>query len=88
MRGSRGRDYGGNTPPLPPPPPENHKVSIEISVDPHFPWKKVGNPPPPPPPGKCWTPAGTSVRPGTFKNYSFLLKKLSITENKLRTNVK
>ena len=27
------------------PPPENHKVSIEISVDPHFPLKNVGPPP-------------------------------------------
>ena len=65
---------------------ENHKVSLEISVDPHFPWKKVGHPPPFF--LKCWTPAGTSVRAGTFKNYSFHKKKFSITENKLRTKVK
>ena len=64
MRNPEGRGYGGSDPL-----PENHKVSIEISVYPHFPLIKVGHPPPLF--EKCWTPAGTSVQAGTFMNYSF-----------------
>ena len=46
-----------------PPPPGKSQGFYRISVDPHFPWKKVGHPPPPPPAlWKMLDPAGTSVR--------------------------
>ena len=72
MRGSRGAGNGGSDP------PENHKVSLEISVDL---WKKGGHPPPPP-----LVNVGPQLEPRSelepLRTIVFL-KKLSITEYNL-----
>ena len=72
------------------PPPENHKVTIEISVDAPLPLEKSWTPPPPPPPPL--ENVGPQLEPRSELEPSiiivFLKKKLSITENKLRTKVK